>query len=40
MKRRLQTLLGNAVKDCIDKKLIDVEAVPDIEIDIDRKSVV
>jgi arginyl-tRNA synthetase len=36
MKRRLQTLLGNAVKDCIDKKLIDVEAVPDIEIDIPK----
>ena len=36
MKRRLQTLLGNAVKACIDKKLIDVEAVPDIEIDIPK----
>jgi arginyl-tRNA synthetase len=36
MKRRLQTLLGNAVKDCIDKKLIDVETVPDIEIDIPK----
>ncbi len=36
MKRRLQTLLGNAVKDCIDKKLIEVEAVPDIEIDIPK----
>jgi arginyl-tRNA synthetase len=36
MKRRLQTLLGNAVKACIDKKLIDVEAVPYIEIDIPK----
>jgi arginyl-tRNA synthetase len=36
MKRRLQILLGNAVKDCIDKKLIDVETVPDIEIDIPK----
>jgi arginyl-tRNA synthetase len=36
MKRRLQILLGNAVKDCIYKKLIDVEAVPDIEIDIPK----
>jgi arginyl-tRNA synthetase len=36
MKRRLQTLLGSAVKACIDKKLIDVEAVPDIEIDIPK----
>ncbi len=36
MKRRLQILLGNAVKACIDKKLIDVEAVPNIEIDIPK----
>jgi arginyl-tRNA synthetase len=33
MKRRLQTLLGSAVKACIEKKLIEVEAVPYIEID-------
>jgi arginyl-tRNA synthetase len=36
MKRRLQTLLGNAVKACIDKKLIDVEAFPEIEIDMPK----
>ena len=36
MKRRLQTLLGNAVKACIDKKLIEAEAVPYIEIDIPK----
>lgn len=36
MKRRLQILLGKAVKACIDKKLIDVEAVPNIEIDIPK----
>ena len=36
MKRRLQMLLGNAVKACIDKKLIDVDAVPYIEIDIPK----
>jgi len=36
MKRRLQVLLGNAVKACIDKKLIDVESVPNIEIDIPK----
>ncbi|MGA3206819.1 MAG: arginine--tRNA ligase [Syntrophales bacterium] len=33
MKRKLQTLLGNAVKACIDKKLIEAEAIPYIEID-------
>lgn len=36
MKRRLQILLGNAVKACIDKKLIDVEVVPNIEIDMPK----
>ena len=36
MKRRLQTLLGNAVKACIDKKLIEAEAIPYIEIDIPK----
>ena len=36
MKRRLQVLLGEAVKACIDKKLIDVESVPNIEIDIPK----
>ncbi len=36
MKRRLQTLLGNAVKACIDKKLIEAEAVPYIEIDVPK----
>ena len=36
MKRRLQTLLGNAVKACIDKKLIEAEAIPHIEIDIPK----
>jgi arginyl-tRNA synthetase len=36
MKRRLQVLLGSTIKACIDKKLIDVEAVPNIEIDIPK----
>ncbi|HET6460969.1 MAG TPA: arginine--tRNA ligase, partial [Syntrophales bacterium] len=36
MKRRLQMLLENAVRTCIDKKLIDVDAVPYIEIDVPK----
>ncbi|HET6460954.1 MAG TPA: arginine--tRNA ligase, partial [Syntrophales bacterium] len=34
--RRLQMLLENAVRTCIDKKLIDVDAVPCIEIDVPK----
>ncbi len=36
MKRELQILLGNAVRACIDKKLIEAEAIPYIEIDIPK----
>ncbi|MGZ3578425.1 MAG: arginine--tRNA ligase [Syntrophales bacterium] len=36
MKRKLQILLGNAVRACIDKKLIEAEAIPYIEIDMPK----
>ena len=36
MKDRLQTLLGEAVRACIEKKLIEAEAVPGIEINISK----
>ena len=36
MKDRLQTLLGEAVRACIEKKLIEAEAVPCIEINIPK----
>jgi arginyl-tRNA synthetase len=36
MKSKLQILLGNAVKVCIDKGLIEADAVPVIEIDIPK----
>ena len=36
MKRKLQILLGDAVRACIDKKLIEAEAIPYIEIDIPK----
>jgi arginyl-tRNA synthetase len=36
MKHSLQILLGNAVKACIDKGLIEAEVIPSIEIDIPK----
>ncbi len=36
MKHRLQILLGNAVKACIDKGFIEAEAISSIEIDIPK----
>ncbi len=36
MKHRLQILLGNAVKACLDKGLIEAEVIPSIEIDIPK----
>jgi len=36
MKRRLQISLGNAVKACIDKRLIEAEVIPLIEVDIPK----
>lgn len=36
MKHRLQSLLGNALRACIDKGLIETEVIPSIEVDIPK----
>lgn len=36
MKSRLRTLLGDAVKSCVNQGVIEIEAIPSIEIDITK----
>ena len=36
MKHRLQSLLGNSVRACIDKGLLETEEIPSIEVDIPK----